>query len=353
MVLFYTSRPAFQIAYSHFKTWYSSYIVKKDIPYGSKVDTTKLDIYPQNTKSPVIIFYYGGGWVTGSRKLYAPIGSNLQKRGYCVVIPDYTLFPLASVELMLQDIQKSIDFVIKNIDLYGGDPNNITIIGHSAGSHLISTALIKHGLNVFDYLSKKYCPEVISDSELFNAFMNKNPDCDLKPTIQSVKYRTTKDYDKLFHLNVHHEGLSTKHIYKSLLFIKNIVLISGPFDIIDHYAFESERMIEELSVTGRLFGMNEKTFKDYSPTRLLDRQHPSIVFNLLRQYIPKNWLLIHSTGDCVVPIQSSMNFYDALQGTGIQNLELYIDKSDDHAHFIYELMIDKGRIFSIIERFCK
>src|SRR5687768_7823763 len=55
-----------------------------------------LDVYrpPLMTRAaPVVVFFYGGNWNSGSRTDYLFVGEALAARGCVVVIPDYRLYP--------------------------------------------------------------------------------------------------------------------------------------------------------------------------------------------------------------------------------------------------------------------
>jgi acetyl esterase/lipase len=323
MLFFHISKPALQILYIHLKTLYIPPPVSFQIQYGNHKQ--KLDVYPAKVKdSPIILFYYGGGWRSGKKELYAPIAHNFYLKGYMVVMPDYILFPQATAESMLDDIEHSMEWTIRNAFKYGGDLDNIIVIAHSAGSHLATTCVIKEAFKKFDFFNEKYVKPFQSESQFKESEFN---------------------YDRIFKLDESHV------LYKGFHRFKAMIMISGPYDIKDHYAFESSRGIEELSGMGRLFGNNDKTFHEYSPTRLLSIRHPSIFSSVLKDYIPRNWLLLHSKGDAVVPYSSSEKLYDQLVSVGVENLEFFLDEGEDHAKFIYQLFNGEGEIYEIIDRF--
>ena len=98
----------------------------------------KLDIYrPANVNSaaPVVVFFYGGNWTTGERADYAFVGRALASRGIVVVIPDYRLYPEVRYPDFLDDSAQAVAWAAKNIARYGGDPNNLFLMGHSAGAY--------------------------------------------------------------------------------------------------------------------------------------------------------------------------------------------------------------------------
>lgn len=98
----------------------------------------KLDIYrPVNftAASPVVVFFYGGNWTTGQRGDYAFVGRALASRGIVVVIPDYRLYPEVRYPDFLDDCAQAVAWTAKNIARYGGDPNKLFLMGHSAGAY--------------------------------------------------------------------------------------------------------------------------------------------------------------------------------------------------------------------------
>lgn len=108
----------------------------KDIAYGEQT-WQELNIYPQknNQNAPVIIFIYGGGWNKGSKEQYHFAADGLIRKGYLVVIPDYIKYPEGQFPTFVEDIALATAWVKKNIATYGGNPDQILLVGHSAGAH--------------------------------------------------------------------------------------------------------------------------------------------------------------------------------------------------------------------------
>jgi len=107
------------------------------IHYG-KGERNKLDIYqPANNAgtAPVIVFFYGGNWVSGKREDYAFVGQALAKRGFVVVVPDYRLYPEARYPDFLDDAAQAVAWTEREIGNYGGDPKRVFVMGHSAGAY--------------------------------------------------------------------------------------------------------------------------------------------------------------------------------------------------------------------------
>lgn len=87
------------------------------------------------SKAPVIVFFYGGNWVSGERDDYAFVGRSLAERGFVVVIPDYRLYPEAGYPAFVDDSARAVAWTARRIAQYGGDPKRIFVMGHSAGAY--------------------------------------------------------------------------------------------------------------------------------------------------------------------------------------------------------------------------
>lgn len=85
---------------------------------------------------PVVVFLYGGSWTSGDRKDYRFAGAALVKLGYVAVIPDYRLHPQVKFPDFMNDTAQALAWVQANIFRYGGDPQKIFVMGHSAGAYM-------------------------------------------------------------------------------------------------------------------------------------------------------------------------------------------------------------------------
>jgi para-nitrobenzyl esterase len=102
---------------------------------------------------PVMFWIYGGGFQAGATSEPRQEGMNLARKGVVVVSPNYRLgvfgffsYPAltkesphhASGNYGLMDQIAALQWVKENIAAFGGDPNNVTIFGESAGSFSVS-----------------------------------------------------------------------------------------------------------------------------------------------------------------------------------------------------------------------
>jgi acetyl esterase/lipase len=110
------------------------------LPFGTHGQT--LDVWRPSgdatAPQPVLIFWYGGGWVSGDRAAYAFAARAFARRGFIVVMPDYRKVPAVRFPAFLQDSAEAVKWTRDHIADYGGDPDRITIAGHSAGAYTVA-----------------------------------------------------------------------------------------------------------------------------------------------------------------------------------------------------------------------
>jgi len=107
-------------------------------------------------KLPVMVWIYGGGFAAGSTSEGRQDGTNLAKQGIVVVSMNYRLGVFgflvhpeltkesehhASGNYGLLDQWAALRWVHDNIAAFGGDPDNVTIFGESAGSFSVSAQM--------------------------------------------------------------------------------------------------------------------------------------------------------------------------------------------------------------------
>lgn len=106
-------------------------------------------------KQPVMVWYFGGGLQWGYPSEMEFDGERIARRGVVVVTVNYRLNVfgfLAHPELTANqpdaptnfghlDQKAGLEWIIRNIQAFGGDPNNITIAGQSAGGGSVLSLL--------------------------------------------------------------------------------------------------------------------------------------------------------------------------------------------------------------------
>jgi len=104
---------------------------------------------------PVMVFIHGGGYILGSSATPLYDGAALARRGCVYVSVNYRFGALGCLDLSslstpgiafdsnvyLRDLVLALRWIRDNIAEFGGDPENVTIFGESAGAHITATLL--------------------------------------------------------------------------------------------------------------------------------------------------------------------------------------------------------------------
>ena len=128
---------------------------------GISEDCLYLNVWtPPNAASggklPVLVYFYGGGFVAGDGSEPRYDGESMAKRGIVVVTLSYRLGVFgffshpeltaesphhASGNYALMDQTAALRWVRANVAAFGGDPQQVTIAGESAGSFSVSAQM--------------------------------------------------------------------------------------------------------------------------------------------------------------------------------------------------------------------
>ena len=146
----------------HFARWQSDSAIARacskctlDVSYGPAASET-LDVFPATSadtstgtakvKAPVMVFLHGGYWRSLDKSDHSFVAPAFSQRGACVVVPNYALCPgtpqapTTLPHIALQMVQ-ALAWTHRHIAAFGGDPNRVTVVGHSAGGHLAAMLL--------------------------------------------------------------------------------------------------------------------------------------------------------------------------------------------------------------------
>ena len=114
--------------------------VRSGVPFGTHGQT--LDVWRPSGGAreglPVLIFWYGGGWVHGDRAAYAFAARAYAKAGFVVVLPDYRKVPGVRFPAFVQDGAQAVKWTRDHVRDFGGDPGRIALAGHSAGAYTVA-----------------------------------------------------------------------------------------------------------------------------------------------------------------------------------------------------------------------
>lgn len=138
-----------------------------------KVDSTELKLWifgesDSKSKKPAIVFFFGGGWTSGSPSQFENQARHFASRGMIAILADYRVKSRHDVQVVecVKDAKAAIAWVRENAQRLAIDPEKIAASGGSAGGHLAASTGTLSGLG---------------KDERPNAMILFNPACTLAP----------------------------------------------------------------------------------------------------------------------------------------------------------------------------
>jgi len=113
--------------------------ITRDIPYAQPASPRQmLDVYaPANAnRRPIVFWIHGGGWVGGDKAGVKAKPALFVDHDYLFIALSYRFVPNVTIRDIMQDVAKALRWVHDNATNYGGDPDSIFVMGHSAGAQL-------------------------------------------------------------------------------------------------------------------------------------------------------------------------------------------------------------------------
>jgi len=103
----------------------------------------RLDLFlPKGRKDyPVVVLVHGGAWMLGDNRccgLYPSVGEFLASQGIGAVLCNYRLSPGVKHPEHIKDVARAFAWTRAHIAEHGGNPEQIFLVGHSAGGHLVA-----------------------------------------------------------------------------------------------------------------------------------------------------------------------------------------------------------------------
>lgn len=109
--------------------------VAPDQRYGP-YNRNLLDVYaPASAQgAPTVLFVHGGSWQGGDKAIYRFVGESLARAGYVTGVMNYRLAPQNRYPTYVQDTAAALRWLRDHAGDFGGNPNNLFVVGHSAGA---------------------------------------------------------------------------------------------------------------------------------------------------------------------------------------------------------------------------
>ena len=140
--------------------------------------TTDIHIPKGEGPFPILVYFHGGGWISGSPKSHRKICHRFAEAGFLVFNVDYALAPENPFPQGFDECCESLRWVVASAEKYKGDSNRLSVGGDSAGGNLtaacaasladdsevdIKKILLIYG--VFDFLSMGETSDVLVDTD--------------------------------------------------------------------------------------------------------------------------------------------------------------------------------------------
>jgi acetyl esterase/lipase len=117
--------------------------LRRDLAYGAD-ESQALDVYSlprDGAARPIIVMVHGGGWRRGDKNYRGVVEQKVAHwlpRGYLFVSVNYRMLPQQDVAGQAADVARALAYVQKHAREWGGDAGRLTLMGHSAGAHLVA-----------------------------------------------------------------------------------------------------------------------------------------------------------------------------------------------------------------------
>jgi len=116
--------------------------VVRDVAYG--IDPKqRLDVYipARASHAPVMFLVHGGGWRRGDKAARSVVENKVAqwtRAGFIVISTNYRLLPGADPIAQAEDVARAVAYAQRQLPTWGGDPDRMVLVGHSAGAHLVA-----------------------------------------------------------------------------------------------------------------------------------------------------------------------------------------------------------------------
>jgi arylformamidase len=111
-----------------------------DLRYGPR-ERNRIDFLKAGEKAPTLVFIHGGYWQMRAKEAFTLFAEGPMAHGINVALIGYTLAPEVTLEEIVAEINRGLDFLAEQLPALGGDANRIAVSGWSAGGHLTAMAL--------------------------------------------------------------------------------------------------------------------------------------------------------------------------------------------------------------------
>lgn len=110
-----------------------------DLAYGAH-PRQRLDAFPAGPDAPVLVFWRGGYWRAGSKEARRFPALEWCPRGVGWIAVNHRLLPDFTLADAITDARAALSWIARQGRQIGVDPDNLHLVGNSAGGHLAAMA---------------------------------------------------------------------------------------------------------------------------------------------------------------------------------------------------------------------
>lgn len=120
----------------------ASFPCRLDVAYG-EAPRERLDIFlPSGGEpAPVHVFIHGGYWQRNDKSGSSFVARTLVPVGAACVVLNYPLVPSVTLDAVVGACRRAVAWLYRNASSFQGDPERLSVSGHSAGGHLAAMLL--------------------------------------------------------------------------------------------------------------------------------------------------------------------------------------------------------------------
>lgn len=120
----------------------TSFRCELDVPYGAS-DAEAMDLFIPDAHgpAPVEVFFHGGYWRMLDKRDFSYVACGFVPHGRLIAVVNYDLVPNVSLDELVAQCRRAMVWIGENCARFGGDPDRISMSGHSAGGHIVAMLL--------------------------------------------------------------------------------------------------------------------------------------------------------------------------------------------------------------------
>lgn len=121
--------------------WEADAKTMRELVYGDSAAET-LDLFLADAEgAPVHMYIHGGYWQANTKKSSSFVARPLVAAGVHVAVVDYGLCPDVTIDEIASQCRAALALLYRAVASFGGDPERITVSGHSCGGQLVGMAM--------------------------------------------------------------------------------------------------------------------------------------------------------------------------------------------------------------------